>query len=243
MKRPFAVVTAFALASSVVAALPGAAATTEAKAAAGAQKAASPQHAPAHARLKVAPADEYFGRLKMSILGIRNTIKDLGAKADFQPQKAAEILGSAALTEDAVRDWQRKYPLDPWIPKTAFSLAHLYGKVPTAEAQKKAKIAMAWLVARYPNSSFSRSGRQELAGGTVGTPLAPPAEAIAPPASAPTESPSPVPAPAFSSNLPTPPPSKANQSTTGPAAAPTPLQKALGLPAAPSGGATPQRPT
>ena len=41
------------------------------------------------AKCKVAPADEYFGKLKMSILGIRNTIKDQGIKIDYDPQKAA----------------------------------------------------------------------------------------------------------------------------------------------------------
>ena len=37
-------------------------------------------------KYRVAPADEYFGRLKMSILGIRNTIRDMGLKADADPR-------------------------------------------------------------------------------------------------------------------------------------------------------------
>ena len=40
------------------------------------------------ARCKVAPADEYFGKLKMSILGIRNMIKDQGLKIDVDPNRA-----------------------------------------------------------------------------------------------------------------------------------------------------------
>lgn len=44
---------------------------------------------------RVAPADEYFGRLKMSILGIRNTLKDLAQKADYDPSNPEQIFGSA----------------------------------------------------------------------------------------------------------------------------------------------------
>ena len=36
-------------------------------------------------KVAVAPADEYFGRMKMSILGIRNEIHDLTLKIGFEP--------------------------------------------------------------------------------------------------------------------------------------------------------------
>jgi|GEM_PF-5119141 len=45
--------------------------------------------------VRVAPADEYFGGLKMSILGIRNTLKDLAQKADYNPSNPEQIFGSA----------------------------------------------------------------------------------------------------------------------------------------------------
>ena len=174
MKRTVVVVSAFALASSMAIVMPSQAASTHAKATPVPKKAAA-RHKMAPlkkvASKKVAPADEYFGRLKLSILGIRNTIKDLGMKADYEPVKAGSILGSAVLAEDALQDWQRKYPLDPWIPKTAFSLALLYGKIPTDTGQKRAKGTIKWLIARYPSSSFSRTGREQLGAGRIGTPV------------------------------------------------------------------------
>ena len=67
-------------------------------------------------KYRVAPADEYFGRLKLSILGIRNTIKDMGLKADADSSHAANVvMGSVGLTEDAIHDWEKKYPQDGWI--------------------------------------------------------------------------------------------------------------------------------
>lgn len=42
----------------------------------------------------LAPADEYFGRMRMSILGSR-----------------------LALVDDALRDWRAHYPRDTWLPR------------------------------------------------------------------------------------------------------------------------------
>ena len=62
----------------------------------------SPHHSHlAKAACKVAPADEYFGKLKMSILGIRNTIKDQGLKIDVDPAKAPGTMGAIALTDSS----------------------------------------------------------------------------------------------------------------------------------------------
>jgi hypothetical protein len=120
-------------------------------------------------KYKVAPADEYFGRLKMSILGIRNTIKDMGLRADADPQHAvASVMGSVALTEDAMRDWEKKYPADSWIPPAILSLERLYAKVDSDIARAKAKAVMVWLVHDYPRSAPAKIGQKELAENTVG---------------------------------------------------------------------------
>ncbi len=84
---------------------------------------------------RVAPADEYFGRLKMSILGVRNQLKDLTAKVQFAPDRGGDILGAATMVEDAIRDWEHKYPQDSWLPKSVFLLSqtlriHSYGRRP-----------------------------------------------------------------------------------------------------------------
>ena len=125
-------------------------------------------------KYRVAPADEYFGRLKLSILGIRNTIKDMGLKADADPaHAAASVMGAVALTEDAMRDWQKKYPQDTWIPPAIFSLERLYAKVDNDEARAHAKAAMAWLVHDYPKSAPAKIGQKELAENLVGIKPAP----------------------------------------------------------------------
>ncbi len=125
-------------------------------------------------KYRVAPADEYFGRLKLSILGIRNTIKDMGLKADADSSRAANVvMGSVGLTEDAIHDWEKKYPQDSWIPATIFSLERLYAKVDSDDARAHAKITMAWLVHDYPASPPAKIGKKELAQNLVGAKPAP----------------------------------------------------------------------
>ncbi len=122
----------------------------------------------------VAPADEYFGRLKLSILGVRNTLRDLGRRADADPANAGTVLGPAGLTADAIRDWERKYPADSWVPKSILALERLYAKVDSDEGRALTVAAMAWLVRDYPASPEGRLGRNELASGLVGVKPSPP---------------------------------------------------------------------
>jgi hypothetical protein len=107
----------------------------------------------------LAPADRYFGRLKMSILGIRNSIKDLSARADSFPDDAEHIFDKAVLVEDALRDWQAKFPNDPWIPRYSFSLAQLYGKLDLDDARTRRNDMLDWLDATYPDSEFAGQPR------------------------------------------------------------------------------------
>ena len=119
------------------------------------------QVAHAKPKCKVAPADEYFGKLKMSILGIRNTIKDQGIKVDVDPAKADSTLNAIALTEDAMHDWQRKYPCDGWIPGTIYALEHFYGKIHTADGVKHVHAAFAWLRHDFPRHKLVVVAKRE----------------------------------------------------------------------------------
>jgi hypothetical protein len=127
------------------------------------------------AACKVAPADEYFGRMKMSILGIRNTIKDQGLKIDADPTKEPDTRGAIALTEDAVRDWQRKYPCDSWLPTTLYALEHFYAKIHTEDGVRHVHATYAWLRHAYPHAKVVADGGREDAGATA-TPGAPAAQ-------------------------------------------------------------------
>jgi hypothetical protein len=117
---------------------------------------------------KVAPADEYFGKMKMSILGIGNVIKDDGLKIDVDATQADRVGNSIALAVDAVHDWERKYPQDTWVPRILFRLERLYAKIDSDAARAKAKATMMWLVHDYPNSPQGKVGKTELAANKVG---------------------------------------------------------------------------
>jgi hypothetical protein len=88
-----------------------------------------------------APADEYFGKLKMSILGIRNTIKDVGANIDIDASRAPGLMGKCDFAEDAIHDWERHYPTDTWLPKTIFSLERMYAKIDGGDDLARARLS------------------------------------------------------------------------------------------------------
>ena len=152
----------------------------------------------------VAPADEYFGRLKLSILGIRNTIRDMDTLVAWGPDKLPSILSKCAFAEDALHDWQHKYPRDSWVPRTGYLLAQLYGKIASSDASTdahdRAIATMQWVVSLYPQTWYGRDGRKRLADGTLGVihvaaSAAPPPEVAASPLLA-----SPLPAPTGSAS-------------------------------------------
>jgi hypothetical protein len=107
----------------------------------------------------LAPADRYFGRLKMSILGVRNALKDLSERATARPEEAEHIFDKAVLVEDALRDWHAHFPRDPWIPKYAFSLAQLYGKLDFDDARVRRNDTLDWLTATFPESQYAQLPR------------------------------------------------------------------------------------
>jgi hypothetical protein len=117
---------------------------------------------------KVAPADEYFGKLKLSILGLRNIIHDDGLKVDADATQGPGIVSSCAYAEDALHDWEAKYPHDSWLPRSIFTLERLYAKIDSDVARSKAKATMVWLVHDFPWSPQAKIGRVELAANKVG---------------------------------------------------------------------------
>ena len=78
---------------------------------------------------RLAPADEYFGRLKMSILGIRNRITELENESSDPALNNASIAWKMSMVEDAIADWKSKYPDDPWIPRFRTRLGVVYARI------------------------------------------------------------------------------------------------------------------
>ncbi len=107
----------------------------------------------------LAPADRYFGQLQMSILGVRNSLHDLSLRADAHPDEASAIYDKTVLVEDSLRDWSRKFPNDPWLPRYLYSLAELYRKIDTEDARVRKNDTLDWLIATYPGSDYAKMGR------------------------------------------------------------------------------------
>ncbi len=93
-----------------------------------------------------APVDEYFGRLKLSPIGMRNELHLLEQRADADPAHAEQIFRMTDLIEDSIRDWQKHYPRDSWIPDRLRLLVEVYTHVHTPAGLLRAHHALAWLL-------------------------------------------------------------------------------------------------
>lgn len=110
-----------------------------------------------------APADEYFGPLALSVIGIQNSISRNDTRLDRVGLDPNDALKSVALLEASVRDWERKYPGDRWLPRTVLALHNAYRRMPTEAAALRAVDVAAWLLEKYPASDEAKSLRTELA--------------------------------------------------------------------------------
>jgi len=185
----------------------------------------------------LAPADEYFGPLKMSILGIRNTTRDLGLRYDVNHDIARQTLASAALTESSIRDWEHKYPQDKGIARAVYYLQRLYDKILTEQGRAKADATAKWLFSTYGRSPQATQLRKVLAAEPV-IPLPSPS---AVPSAAPASSPTPTYPSAFGTQYPSmfaPSPSPAPPSPAAASPAPPPPTPTASLSPAPSAAPT-----
>ena len=146
----------------------------------------------------VAPADQYFGKLKMSALRIRYETMQLEKRYETHelfPDQAFHLL---SLTEDAYRDWARRYPKDSWLPSTGYAMARIYAELPGVDSRDHAVALLTYVKSHFPETPYAAKSRSALHGGISVKPQ--PAWAT----QTPTPSPLPPPAPTL---LPTPAPS------------------------------------
>jgi hypothetical protein len=80
---------------------------------------------------RMAPADEYFGRLKESVLEIRNRLDDLDRRSGDE-MLDPNTRHSLDDLQDCIHDWQRKYPGDPWLPSSLHRLLRDYQRAGVA---------------------------------------------------------------------------------------------------------------
>ncbi len=130
----------------------------------GVPKSAAAKEAARQAAMRqLAPADEYFGPFKLSIIGIRNTMKDLGLRYDVNHDRAPQTYDSAIFTERAIRDWEHKYPHDDQVPRAIYYLQRLYTKVLSQQSRDHARVVAQWLFKDYGSSGQSKQLRKTLA--------------------------------------------------------------------------------
>ena len=72
-----------------------------------------------------APADEYFGPFKVSVLEIRNRLTRFEGQQNRELSSESTLHGIDAV-EIAIEDWHRKYPHDSWLPGFLSRIVRVY---------------------------------------------------------------------------------------------------------------------
>jgi TolA-binding protein len=110
---------------------------------------------------KVAPLDEYFGKMKLSPLGINNTIHDTNLHVNYDKANAGHYYQALAWAEDALKDWAHKYPQDTWLPGRAYYMSHVFWEMHTAEATAAAENCRMLLFKQFPKSRWAAMAKHE----------------------------------------------------------------------------------
>jgi hypothetical protein len=102
-----------------------------------------------------APADEYFGRTKLSPLGVRNAMAriDKYLDAGWGDRMTQETLWVV----DALEDWQHQYPRDYELPRLYKIAYDTLGREKSPEAVKARAEVRRMLLIGYPSSSEARA--------------------------------------------------------------------------------------
>ncbi|MBV8163062.1 MAG: hypothetical protein JOZ91_02225 [Candidatus Eremiobacteraeota bacterium] len=145
---------ALSLLSAVIVAMSsaGMAATPSSHTAASTHVAAAP---------KLAPVDEYFGKMKLSPLGINNTIHDTSMHLKYDPANAARYYTGLEWAEDALHDWARKYPGDTWLPGRAYFMSHVFWQMHTPDGDAAADRCRTLLFTQFPKSHWAALAKSE----------------------------------------------------------------------------------
>ena len=134
---------------------------------------------------QLAPADEYFGPLKMSLLGIDNAMLNI-VRRGTRLEMASDTVHALDQVRSAIRDWEKRYPHDPGIGRALLRLHKTYAAFPDRHANALALSTAAWLVVKYPHSPQAKDARRYVAsapsrkGSTIDVPAATASPGLAP---------------------------------------------------------------
>jgi hypothetical protein len=111
-----------------------------------------------------APGDEYFGRMKISYLGIDNTYKD-GVISAGAYTTDPHLIAKLDFATEALRKWAAKYPHDPELARSYYLAVLVLRKVYTQPEQQVTWEFMRLLVAKYGNTYFGKAMKATMAQG------------------------------------------------------------------------------
>lgn len=111
-----------------------------------------------------APADEYFGKMKLSFLGIDNTFRDQSIRAGAHTIDQS-VISKLDFAADALRDWQHKYPKDPQLARSMWFGSQAYLKIWNAAGQNQAAYYLITLRNQFPHTYFGKQAKSTLARG------------------------------------------------------------------------------
>lgn len=109
-----------------------------------------------------APADRYFGKLKMSALRIRYEIMQLRPRYETHKLLPEETLHLAELDEDAFYAWAASYPHDAWLASTGYLLAQLYEELPGPQARDHAVRSLTYVESHFPHTTYGKEAAAAL---------------------------------------------------------------------------------
>jgi hypothetical protein len=99
---------------------------------------------------RTAPADEYFGNLKYSPLGVHNELVRINKYLD--KGWGFRMEGDALQVDSAVEDWQHQYPHDTTLPPVLLDVYQLLDRVHTDNTMEAGKRVKTLLLVQYPSS-------------------------------------------------------------------------------------------
>uniref|UniRef100_E6Q4U9 Uncharacterized protein n=1 Tax=mine drainage metagenome TaxID=410659 RepID=E6Q4U9_9ZZZZ len=129
-----------------------------------ADKASKWQRTECREMLRSAPGDQYFGRLKMSYLGINNTFRDDAIRAGAYTTNSG-LISSVNFADEALRDWAHRYPGDPQLARSYFLAVQAMSKLYVQPEQQRAYHYMLVLVKKFPHTYFGKVMKESLARG------------------------------------------------------------------------------
>ncbi len=102
----------------------------------------------------LAPADEYFGRMGYSVLGIQNELKHVNFMLNYN--YGNREAGQTLLIADAIESMQRVYPRDRDMPKLLYSAITTLQRMDTAETKSSEARLRSLLTIEYQDSPEAR---------------------------------------------------------------------------------------